>query len=197
MQQHGKGLCPICGRSHQEVGSDWCPHCGFKVGNREHQEELDGNTARDYFEWLRSLLGFLPYLRQKPKVAEVIDPGVDEDGTMILPYLRYCKEFEEFEACFWAKGRWHLPPYIETLNEKRIKLPITPRSRKVKHIDMVGLLALLVWSFRGERFCTGFMEGNVEDGTYVTLLERLKELLDDLGMDTTVESAISLGEDKR
>lgn len=176
--------CPACGKTHDVALSDWCHHCGFQLHNGRDENRAREKTGQRYLTWLRSLLTFLPYLRKRPKVAELAYPKDREEGVIYLPYPDYCSEFRAFENCFDEYGEGEMPPYLETLEKKGVRFPISLQT--IRKIDIVGLLALFVWSFRGERFCSGFKEANVEDGTYVMLLERLKEILENLGLEKEI-----------
>ena len=92
-----------------------------------------------------------------------------DDGLLCLSVYDYSEEFNDFLQEISASC-WTVSSYSAHDCAKKIK------SRKlVKTCSLSDLLELLTYCWRSNRFCTGYLESRVADGTIFRIVARLRQ----------------------
>lgn len=68
-----------------------------------------------------------------------------------------------------------LTNYMQVLEEQLVNVEL-PFSSQIAALNVTGILAVLVYMVRADRFCEGYLEGAVKDGYILMFLQRLKQL---------------------
>ena len=89
---------------------------------------------------------------------------------LTLPWPEYSPVVEEFVTAA-SEECWQDREYVE----KEVNELLNDKTR-ISRASIREIRTMLTFCIRGERFCTGHLEGVLEDGTIRALLERLVEL---------------------
>lgn len=146
---------------------------------------LEGIIRRDYIEELCSrleasmdeavldrLLGFIPYF-EKIKPGEVGWTTGWEDGTFMLSD-NYDEPIMEFVDLFHDSKLIHYE-YRRVLDEHGLSSSVAITAA-IADADLELVRAILTWAIRAEHFCGGAWAEAAEDGTFLRLLCRIREL---------------------
>jgi hypothetical protein len=122
---------------------------------------------------IRALLAFLPVFTAEgfQPVKEWVVGQPDQNGVTHFPYPVYHAAVEDF---FQLAGQSHWSDYQYDPREagRRLADP-----EFIQHADLEGVKTLLTFCVRGERFCDGHWESLFENGTLISLLKRLAQLI--------------------
>lgn len=118
------------------------------------------------------LYTYMGYFESNP--AYQWSGGKQKDGTITMPYPNYDKTLIEFTELPYDLGfmdyNYHdtLASYGCTVDDELIEVIATANTELI--------LAVLTAYIRGERFCDGLWVSCVQNGVFVAILRRLKEL---------------------
>ena len=93
-----------------------------------------------------------------------------EPGVLTLPWPEYSPVVEEFVIAA-SKDCW-----LDREYAKKDVNSLLADKTFISRASIREIRTILTFCIRGERFCTGHLEGVIEDGTIRALLERLVEL---------------------
>lgn len=118
------------------------------------------------------LVAFLPQLygEQRAPLVRWHEGKEAEPGVLTMPWLEYSPVVEEFVKAA-SKKCWQDYEYVE----KDVNSLLADKTF-ISRASIREIRTILTFCIRGERFCTGHLEGVIEDGTIRALLERLEEL---------------------
>ena len=122
-----------------------------------------------------------------PSQSKVMPEDNIGDGTMEhpyqLPYREYSREVEDFVKDIYAFESRHpeyqLNRYIFILRYYGIQWDENEMSNaNIDELNGQAVLALIMGAVRAERFCSGALEGFLQNGSIIKWLKRLKKLAD-------------------
>lgn len=122
-----------------------------------------------------------------PSRSKVMPENNIGDGTMEhpyqLPYREYSREVEDFVKDIYAFESRHpeyqLNRYIFILRYYGIQWDENEMSNaNIDELNGQAVLALIMGAVRAEKFCTGALEGFLQNGSIIKWLKRLKKLSD-------------------
>lgn len=122
-----------------------------------------------------------------PSRSKVMPENNIGDGTMEhpyqLPYREYSREVEDFVKDIYAFESRHpeyqLNRYIFILRYYGIQWDENEMSNaNIDELNGQAVLALIMGAVRAEKFCTGVLEGFLQNGSIIKWLKRLKKLSD-------------------
>ncbi|MEO7453858.1 MAG: DUF6508 domain-containing protein, partial [Fimbriimonadales bacterium] len=137
-------------------------------------------------EGIRETLAFLPVFEAEDFVAAVWEPPVTKvvDGREVtsMPYPHYSQEVDDFWATFSRTGGF-INPYEPLPGDASSWIrfhekPITLELLNTGTVDQ--LRRFLSLTKRGERFCDGHIESQLENGYIVEALRRIRSLIGDV-----------------
>ncbi len=123
---------------------------------------------------LECLCSFIPYFESKPTCKW--DDEVQADGVHRMPFPRYDDEMQQFVKTVYD-SEFIDTDYFKTLELYEIKRP----PETIQYLESAPLplvCAVLTWYIRGERFCNGLWCEAIENSAFLTILQRLKALID-------------------
>ncbi len=102
---------------------------------------------------------------------ELIQPE-KKPGSFTLPYYRYLQPMDEFWDLCKEVG---IHP-LETDGYENTKGPDELPMDWIKHAERELIRGYMFRVSRGERFTDGVIAGHIEDGTFLKILKRVREL---------------------
>lgn len=163
--------CPACGKIHRS-STNACPYCAYRL-RPDEKWGCESDYAKKYIKWLRSLLAYLPYFKTKPCMPT--GRGGYPDYNDIVEAFGHKLDTDSIPYC----GEYH--DIVGKINLSEVN----PKIISQQHIE--GVMSIFVFYARGDCKAGGWIAEGLEDGNYALLLERLKYLLEELGIDTNVE----------
>lgn len=165
-------LCPACEKIHRN-NTNSCPYCAYRLESGESWG-CQSDHAKIYIKWLQGLLSYLSYFQTRPVFTE------DKMG-----YIYYNETIHGFIEKFYEYKIPFRNEYKEILGKIRL-CDVTPEIILRQNIE--GIICIFIYYERGDRWAGGWIAKALQTGNYALLLERLKFLLDELGIDTNVKS---------
>ena len=124
---------------------------------------------------ITEMVQFLPRLYSDDfKAVEKWGGGVQEDGSLVLPWPEYDDEVRAFiqEA---TKDCWRDSQYGSKKDSARID-----DEEFVKEASLEQIRSMLTFCIRGERFCDGHIASKIESGAIKSVLQRLETILSEM-----------------
>lgn len=121
------------------------------------------------------LFKYIPYFEEKKnKKATWSNPSINRDGSYSFGYPEYDDAMIRFSEDF-HHSEIHVIEYFECL--KKHHLQSHDIKKLIGRSDEITLRALLTYYVRQERFCDGLWETAMEEGIFLAILLRLKEVI--------------------
>lgn len=100
-----------------------------------------------------------------------------KDDPIHMPFPHYTDVVFEFIKAVHTFSddypEYNLKQYLDLMKKRGLR---SINSVDIESLDIEGVLLLLMWVVRGERFCDGLILGGLKEGRIQALLYRLKEL---------------------
>lgn len=165
-------LCPACGKIHRS-SRGVCPYCAYTLHAGE-EWGCESVHVHNYIKWLQRLLGYQPYFQTRPEMPE--SGGYKYPTATMMQFLhdfRECKIYLNYS-------------YRDVLGNLRLQ-DVTPEVISRQNIE--GIICIFIYYGRGDHWVGSYnwSADGLKNGNFALLLERLKYLLSDLGIATSVE----------
>lgn len=121
------------------------------------------------------LFKYIPYFEEKKnKKTTWSNPSINRDGSYSFGYPLYDEMMIRFsEDLHYSEA--HVLEYFDCL--KKYKFQSHDVKKLIDRSDEMTLRALLTYYVRQERFCDGLWETAMEEGLFLAILLRLKEVI--------------------